>query len=112
MTVTAEERTTQEDNYTTISEASYVVACPSVEFATNTLLSSSSYGNSDLLLSVLRYIGREPVPVGLDPKPFADYTIDTITTKEATQYTVVLTVVPALVATITGAIVLVRRKNK
>ncbi len=112
MTISMEERTTQEDNYSTISEASYVVAFGSVEFATNTLLSSSSYGNTDLLLSVLRSIGREPVPVGLDPKPFADYTIDTITTAQSTQYTVVLTVVPAVVAAVAGAIVLIRRKNK
>lgn len=112
MTVSVEERTTQEDNYTTISEASYVVACGSVEFATTTLLDSSSYGNTDLLLSALRAIGREPVPVGLDPKPFADYTIDTITTAQSTQYTVVLTAIPAVVAIVVGAIVLIRRKNK
>jgi hypothetical protein len=112
MTVTAEERNTQEDNYSTISEASYVVACPSVEFATNTLLNSSSYGNSDLLLSVLRYIGREPVPVGLKYKNFANYEIQTIEQNDATAYTVFFTVAPLVVALFAGVFVIVRRKNR
>ena len=112
MTVSMEDRTTQESNYTTVSEASYVIACGSTEFANDTLLQSQSYGNTDLLLSACRAIGREPVPVGLEPKPFADYTIDTITTAESTQYTIVLTVVPAVAAIAVGAVILIRRKNK
>ena len=112
MTVTVEERETQESNYTAISEASYVVACSSVEFLGATLLQDNSYGNSDVLLSVCRAIGQEPVPVGLDPKPFADKTIDVITSAEATQYTVVLTVIPAIVALVTGVVIIVRRKNR
>ena len=112
MTVSVENRTTQEDNYSTVSEASYVLACGSTDFASEAFLQSNSYGNNDLLLTALRAIGKEPVPVGLTFKPFADFTIDTITTSEATQYTVVLTVVPALIAAITGIVVIVRRKNR
>ena len=52
------------------------------------------------------------MPVGLGFKPFADFTIDTIETKDATQYTVVLTVVPIVVATVFGVVVLVRRKHR
>jgi len=52
------------------------------------------------------------VPVGMDIKPFADLSIDTITTKDATIYTVTLTLVPAVLAIAAGAIVLIRRKNK
>lgn len=112
MTVSVEDRTTQEDNYSTISEASYVVACGSTEFASSTMLQSNSYGNTDFLLTALRAIGREPVPVGLEFKPFADDTIDTVTTSEATQYTVVLAVVPAVIAAVTGIVIIVRRKNR
>ncbi|MBO5845633.1 MAG: Gldg family protein [Clostridia bacterium] len=112
MTLSVETRNTQESNYSVISEASYVLACGSTSFATDSLLQSSSYGNTDLLLSVCRIIGREPVPVGLIPKPFADYDIDNITTAQTTQYTVVLTVVPAVAAIVAGAVVLIRRKNK
>ncbi len=112
MTVTVEERQTQESNYTVVNEASYVVACGSVDFLNETLLQAGSYGNTDVLLSVCRAIGQEPVPVGLDPKPFSDTTIDVITSNEATQYTVVLTVLPAVITLITGVVVIVRRKNR
>ncbi len=112
MTLSMESRNTQESNYTSINEASYVVACGSVDFTSNELLQSGAYGNTDLLLTALRAIGREPVPVGLEPKPFADYEIDTVTTSEATQYTVVLAIVPLLAASITGIVIIVRRKNR
>lgn len=111
MTVSVEDRTTQESNYTTVNEASYVIACGSTGFASETLLQSSSYGNTDLLLSALRAIGREPVPVGLTFKPFADSTIDTITTAQSRNITIVFAVVPAVLAIGVGIFVIVRRKN-
>ncbi len=112
MTVSIESHTVQESNYTTIDAASYVLACGSTEFASSTLLQSSAYGNTDFLLTALRAIGKEPVPVGLMPKPFADAEIDTVTTSEAMQYTVVLALVPLLAASITGIVIIVRRKNR
>ncbi len=112
MTISVEDRTIQESNYSTISEASYVLACGSTEFVSQAFLESNAYGNTDLMLSACRSIGQEPVPVGLGFKPFADFTIDTVTTKEATQYTVVLTVVPVVAAIVAGIVVLVRRKHR
>ena len=112
MTVSKESRFTQESNYSSIDEASYVFACGSTEFASGDLLHSNSYGNTDFLLTALRTIGKEPVPVGLDIKPFADYDIDTVTTSEATQYTVVLATVPVIVAAAAGIVIIVRRKNR
>ena len=112
MTITEEARNTQEDNYSSIKESSYVIACGSTQFASSSLLQSSAYGNTDFLLTALRAIGKEPVPVGLTFKPFADSTIDTVTTSEATQYTVVLAVIPAIIAMATGIVVIVRRKNR
>ncbi len=112
MTVTIEDRQLQEDNYSLIDDFSYVIACGTTSFATDEYLNSDSIGNSELLLSVFRVIGREPVPVGIDRKPFADYSIDTIEAKDATQYTVVLTVVPAVITASVAAVVLIRRKNK
>ncbi len=112
MTLSVENRYTQESNYTSVDENSYVLACGSTSFASSTFLDSASYGNTDVLLSACRAIGKEPVPVGLEPKPFANYDIDTITTAESTQYTVVLTIVPAVIAIAAGAIVLIRRKNR
>lgn len=112
MMISAEERNVQSSNYDITNEASYVVACGSTSFASAQFLENGAYGNNDLLLSVCRAIGHEPVPLGIERKPFADYTIDTITTAESTQYTIVFTVVPVVLATVCGAVVLIRRKNK
>ena len=112
MTVTREERETQESIYSTVSEASYVIACSSVDFLSEAILATSSYGNNNVILSACRSIGQEPVPVGLDPTPFADTTINAITSAEATQYTVVLTVLPAIAALVCGIVIIIRRKNR
>lgn len=114
MTVSTETHTVVENDTmgTGMTETAYVVACGSTDFASRGLLQSNSYGNSTFLEYALRTIGKEPVPVGVKFKPFGDYTIDTITTSEATQYTVVLTVVPAVLALGSGIFVIVRRKNR
>lgn len=112
MTVTTEMKNVAESNLSSISEYSYVIACGSVDFLSSALMQSSSYGNSDVILSIGRTIGKEPVPVGLDLKPLGDRTIDVITAPEATQYTVVLSVVPIVIALISGIFVIVRRKNR
>jgi len=112
MSVAVERRTTQESNYTVIDESSFVVACGSVEFLGEALIQSQAYGNSDLLLSVGRAIGQEPVPVGLTMTPFADTTIDTVTAADATQYIVVLALIPALTALVVGTVIIIRRRNR
>lgn len=110
MTITKEIRTIQDDNYFSQSNDSYVIACASTEFVSQALLQSAVYGNSDLMLSTLRTVGSEKVPVGLSLTPFADSTISSITTAQATQYTVALTVIPAVIMFGLGVFVIVRRK--
>lgn len=112
MTVTVESRYTQEDNYSGITEPTYVVACSSVGFASEKYMQSSAYGNSDMILSCCRVIGQEPVPVGLTFKPFADYTIDIITAAEAREYTIILTAVPVAICAVLSVVLLVRRKYR
>ncbi len=114
MTVTKEDRYITENNDTSasINQASYVFACGSSDFAASSLLQQQSYGNNAFLEYALRIVGQEPVPVGLDLNVFYDDTIDTITTAEATRYTVVLTVLPALAAIVCGVVVIVRRKYR
>ena len=112
MTVSVENKHIQEDNYSTTNQAAYVLACGSTDIVQSELLQSGAYGNTDFYLTALRAIGREAVPVGLEFKPFSDDTIDTVTTAEATQYTVWLAVVPAVAALATGIVVIVRRKNR
>ena len=111
MTVSSEGRYTQEDNFgTTLSENSYVLACGSTEFVSEAYLQSSVYGNYDLLLTAMTVMGREPVPVGLTMKAFADYSLDSITVDQQTAWTVSLAAIPAAIALIAGVVVLVKRK--
>ena len=56
--------------------------------------------------------GREPVPVGLDFKEFANYEIEKISTGDATKIIIALTVAPIVIALCAGVFVLVRRKNR
>ena len=64
------------------------------------------------MLSAFRATGRENVPVGLDLKPFASTTIETLTTARANRYTLTLIIAPTLITAIAGVYVLVRRKYR
>ena len=87
----------------------YVLACASTDFAAAGAL-SSSYANHELLTYACSQMGRDVVSVSLDYKPFASTEIKNITATEATQYTVVLTVVPAAIIFIAGVVIMIRRK--
>ena len=102
----------EQEKYTTVEDSAYVVLCGSTDFASDKYLYSNSYGNEDILLSVFQMCGREPVPVGLDFKEFANYSIEEISTGDATKYTVALTVAPIVITLCAGVFVLVRRKNR
>lgn len=106
MTITRESRMVDNTN----ADYSYVLASGSTQFAIEDLLESAVYGNTDVLLSALRSMGKELVIVGLEHKPFASTDIEIITTAQANQYTVVLTVIPAVVVFGLGIFVMVRRK--
>ena len=102
----------EQEKYALVEDSAYVVLCGSTDFASSKYLYSNAYGNEDLLLSVFQMCGREPVPVGLDFKEFANYKIEQISTGDATKYTVALTVAPIIICLGAGAFVLVRRKNR
>ena len=126
MTISAERRTVGEGmGYTSVNQPSFVCAVGSTEVASDELLKSTSYGNTDALLSVLRYVGREVNPVGLSFLTLYDMQIaqDQYMVTDATTgaqaiapgiitATVILTVLPALTMTITGVVVLVRRRTR
>ena len=126
MTISAERRTVGEGmGYTTVNQPSFVCAVGSTEMVKNALLGSTSYGNTDALLSVLRYMGKEVNPVGLSFLALYDMQIDeeqhmqTDSTTGVTSIapgiigtTVFLTVLPALTMIVAGVVVLVKRKNR
>ena len=102
----------EQEKYGTMDDSAFVMLCGSIDFVKKDYIHSNVYGNSDFLLSALQMSGREPVPVGLDFKEFANYEIEEISTGDATKYTVALTVAPLVIALCAGVFVLVRRKNR
>ena len=62
------------------------------------------------MLSAMRAMGKEFVPVGLESKTFVSTKIESLTTAEANRFTVLLTVLPPVAVFGVGIVVLVRRK--
>ena len=102
----------EQELYTTMDDSAYVMLCGSTEFMLEKYIQSNVYGNNDFILSAIQMSGREPVPTGLDFKEFANYEIESVTSEDATQYTLVLTIAPVLIALCAGVFVIVRRKNR
>lgn len=119
-TLTSEVRIVGEgQGYTNVNDNSYVCAFGSTAFADNELLLSNAYGNTDVLLQVLRTIGREVVGVGLKFEPMYDAEITQINSSTGRVYyteagnaarTVVFALIPVVLAAGTGTWVLVRRR--
>lgn len=104
--------TSVSEQLNTIADSAFVMLAGTTEFASDKYLYSNSYGNEDFLLTAFRMSGRDPVPVGIDFKMFANFEIEEISTGTATKYIVILTVAPIVLALCAGAFVLVRRKNR
>lgn len=113
MTITEHVRMISEGTgYTNAANYSYVCAFGSVDFASNSSLSSGAFGNTDVLLSVLRTVGKEIVPVGLDFKVLYQPTITEKYNQHATLLTVILTATPAVAVSCIGSVVLIKRKHR
>ena len=113
MTITQEPRLVSEGlGYTNASMYAHVCAFGSVEFVSNKVLTSSAFGNGDVLLSLFRTLGKEVVPVGLDFKVLYDDVIeeDYLESGNPVMSTVLLIAVPAVAITIAGSVVLMKRK--
>ena len=115
MTVTQETRQVQEDNFTTINRASYVVALSSTDFVKNEMLSSRAYGNTDVLTAVLRGTGNEVVPTDINLKAFYEYEITDSFAYRAEKpqvWAAWLIIAPAAISLVAGVVICVRRKYR
>ncbi len=115
MTVTREERVVQESNLTSVNQASYVLSLASTSFLSNEVLSSTSYGNTDVVLSALRNTSRAVVPTNIDLKAFYVYEIadDAAFKSQNTEaWTSALAIIPAVLSLAVGIFVTVRRKYR
>lgn len=109
LTITTEGRQLANSSTT---EYSYLMVSGSIDFASEALLQSNVYGNSDSLYSMLRIMQKEVVYINLTKKPFANTQIESLTTADATNYTLALSIIPASLVFISGIVVMVRRKRE
>ena len=115
MTLTRQSRYIGEgQGYTSVNDASYVCAVGSTEFASNAVLNSNAYGNTDLLLEILRVIGREIEPVGIKFKPLYSSVAGEQYVLEAQplKKTMTLVLLPAVACALSGIVVLVKRRTR
>ena len=90
---------------------SFVGVCSSVDFASETFLQSAVYGNTDTMMRLFTDLGKTNTPEGLTIKPFQSKGISTVTTAQMWRWTVILVVIPAVVCTALGVVVLIRRRR-
>jgi hypothetical protein len=122
MTLSKEDRTYSDGKgYTSVERVSYVCAVGSTEFASNQILKSNAYGNTDLLLETLRTVGKEMEPIGIEFKPLYRSEMTEKSTETGELYytkngliawTVVLMVLPAVGFASAGVILLVKRRTR
>lgn len=93
------------------SGSSFVGVISSVDFSAEEFLQSAVYGNGDAVLHTLKNLGKENVPEGLTIKPFESTDISTVTTADMLRWTLVLSIIPAVIVTATAVTVLVRRRR-
>lgn len=90
---------------------SFVGVCASVDFASESFLQSAVFGNTDTMMRLFTNLGKSNTPEGLTIKPFESKGISTITTAQMWRWTVILAAIPAVVCTVLGVVILLRRRR-
>lgn len=91
--------------------SSFVGVVSSVDFSSGDFLQSAVYGNGDTMMRIFTELGRDITPEGLTLKPFASTDISMITTAQMLRWTLVLSLIPAVVVTTVAIAVLVKRRR-
>jgi hypothetical protein len=87
-----------------------VAVASSVQFALEDYTQSIVFGNNDALLCLAERMGSVEPLLGLKFKPFTTNEISLITTAQMRNWTLALTITPAVLITAVAIIILVRRK--
>lgn len=88
----------------------YVVAGGTSSFGDSAYLTGGKYGNRDILHSIMKALGKEKVPIGLDFKVYEDTSLE-ITTAQATQWTVIFSIIMPAIVAVVGIVVWARRRH-
>ena len=114
-TVTAEDRQIQQDSFSSVNDASYVLALASTSFFENEYLESAAYGNADVLLSAFRKTGGEIVPVNIQAyRPLYVYETTFVTTYKTNYPATVIcfAAIPIVAAAVVGLVIGIKRKHR
>lgn len=87
-----------------------VAVASSVQFALEDYTQSIVFGNNDALLCLAERMGSVEPLLGLKFKPFTTNEISLITTAQMRNWTLALTITPAVIVIAVATIILVRRK--
>lgn len=90
--------------------AAHVLACSSTNFCDAEYILQNQYGNADIMLTAMREFGKDTVPLDLDFKVLDDMGLS-ISTKEASVWTVVIAGVVPVIMLVMGTVVYIRRKH-
>ncbi len=90
--------------------AAHVLACSSTNFCDADYILQNQYGNADIMLTAMREFGKDTVPLDLDFKVLDDMGLS-ISTKQATAWTVVIAGVVPVIMLVMGTVVYIRRKH-
>ncbi len=110
MTVSRDKIIVNNENSSADYIYSYVIACGAPSFVRDDYLVSNSYGNADIIYAAMRAVGRENLLADIAYKEFDNVTL-TITTAQATRWTILFATVPPLIVAICGVVVRIKRKN-
>jgi hypothetical protein len=105
----------QESDLTTVNVASYVVALSSTDCLKNGVLDSKAYGNTDVIMSVLKNTSREVVPTDIKFKGLYEYAVENelvYETVDVNTWFYCLMFVPFGLLLCAGVFVNVRRRYK
>ncbi len=110
MTITRESKSIDGVGYESIPDPSHVIVCASTEIYAEKYLSSSVYGNSDVLMTIFNLFSRDVSAIDLDPTVFSQTEISTLTPNAATAWTLCLALIPSIAVFAVGTFVIIRRK--
>ena len=88
-----------------------LIACASSGFISEEKLQSTVYGNGEIIMRALEYMGAEGIPYELSSKPLYQQPIQSLTGRRAVIITLCLALIPAAAVSAVGAVVLIRRKR-
>lgn len=90
---------------------SYLVVCPSAEFASDAYLTSGAYPNSNMILSLIHSTTAYQTPVNVNIKAFENYNLDITDAQARSAMICLVTILPALTVAC-GLVVVIRRKRR